>query len=362
MNKRHAMGFTLVELLVVIAIIGLLMGLLLPAVQMAREAARRMQCQNNLKQFGIALHNYESNHRRLPPAMIWSGRGEPNGGGLLCIGAFDRVAMGVSPGNGPDPLHSNWVVMLLPYMEQSNLYQSLKTDIGIDDDSNRLMRTTELPMMKCPSDSFNSMHYDRGQLAGVQGHTYARGNYAYNMGPNRPCFLFQGNCNEGFNSDTNDLIGTASRIWGSGIGGFNVSFKFSDFPEGLSNQVAVDEIRAGISPLDPRGTWALGMVGASITAVHDGGPNHPEFGDGLTSCGTMWLTIGEDAMERMRMPCLTSAIPSNFAATARSLHPGVVNAMRLDGSVETIADSVESKVWLDLHSRDDQVVARMLGP
>lgn len=142
----------------------------------------------------------------------------------------------------------------------------------------------------------------------------------------------------------------------------DVSFKFRDFPEGLSNQVAVDEIRAGISPLDPRGTWALGMAGASITAAHPGGPNQPEYGDGLTSWGTMCLTIGEDAMKRIRMPCRTSAIPSNIAATARSLHPGVVNAMRLDGSVETIADSVESKVWLDLHSRDDQVVARMLGP
>ncbi len=199
-------------------------------------------------------------------------------------------------------------------------------------------------MMKCPSDSFNSAHYDRGELAGTQGHTYARGNYAYNMGPNRPCFLFKGNCDEGFNSDTSDLIGTASRIWGSGIGGFNVSFQFNDFPEGLSNQVGLDEIRSGISPLDPRGSWALGMVGASITAAHPGGPNHPEYGDGLTSCGMMWLTIGQDAMERMRMPCRTSAIPSNFSATARSLHTGVVNAMRLDGSVEAIGEAVEARV------------------
>jgi hypothetical protein len=165
--------------------------------------------------------------------------------------------------------------------------------------------------------------FERGLLAGTQGHTYARGNYAYNMGPNRPCFTFMNNCDSGFNSDTTDLLNTAHRIWGSGIGGFNVSLRFSDFPEGLSNQAAVDEIRAGISPLDPRGTWALGMVGASITAAHPGGPNHPEFGDGLTSCGLMRLTIGEHELERMRMPCRTSAIPSNFAATARSQHSGV---------------------------------------
>lgn len=358
--KRVTRGFTLVELLVVIAIVGLLVGLLLPAVQMAREAARRMQCQNNLKQLGIALHNYESSHRKLPPSMIWAGRGEPNGGGLLCIGAFDRVAMGVSPASGPDPLRANWVVMLLPYMEQANLSQSMNNNLAMDDPINRPLRTLELSAMKCPSDSFNSTHYERARLAGTDGHTYARGNYAYNMGPNRPCFTFKTSCDSGFNSDTDDLVTTASRIWGSGIGGFNVSLRFSDFPEGLSNQAALDEIRSGISPLDPRGSWALGMVGASITAAHPGGPNQPEFGDGLTSCGLMWLTIGQDEMKRMRMPCETSAIPSNFSATARSQHTGLVNLLRLDGSVETVSDSVEAGVWLDLHSRDNALVDRLL--
>ncbi|MCC7338803.1 MAG: DUF1559 domain-containing protein [Pirellulaceae bacterium] len=360
MTKRQRLGFTLVELLVVIAIIGLLVGLLLPAVQMARETARRMQCQNNLKQLGIALHNYESSHRKLPPAMTWNGRGEPNGGGLLCIGAFDRVAMGISPASGPDPLRANWVVMLLPYLEQSNLAQSLNNNLSIDDPVNRPLRTVELSTMKCPSDSFNSAPYERARLAGTDGHTYARGNYAYNMGPNQPCFTFNANCESGFNSDTSDVAATASRIWGSGIGGFNVSLRFSDFPEGLSNQAALDEIRAGISPLDPRGTWTLGMVGASITAAHPGRPNNPERGDGLTSCGMMLLTIGEQELKRMGMPCQTSAIPSNFAATARSQHIGLVNLLRLDGSVETVADSVESKVWLNLHARDDALVDRLL--
>lgn len=358
---RTKKAFTLAELLVVISIIGLLVGLLIPAVQMARESARRMQCQNNLKQLGIALHNFESAYRKLPPAMTWKGRGEPYGGGLFPIGTFDRVAMGISPGTEPDRLQTNWVCSLLPYMELSSLHDSLRKDLPIDDVSNRDLRNVNLPAMRCPSDSFNGLPYERALLSGVSGHTYARGNYAFNMGINRPCFAFRPNCPDGYSSDTNDLERTESKVWGSGIGGFNVSFGFQDFPEGLSNMVALDEIRAGISPLDPRGTWAIGMVGASITAAHQGGPNENKSGDGIVSCGMLILTLSESAMKQMRMPCVTSAIPANFAATARSQHSGLVNVLNLDGSVHTIPDSVDRKTWLGLHSRDSSLVERLMA-
>jgi prepilin-type N-terminal cleavage/methylation domain-containing protein len=358
--KARSNGFTLIELLVVVSIVALLIGMLAPAVQMAREAARRVKCKNNMKQLALSLHNYESSFRCLPPAMIWNGRGEPNGGGLLCIGAFDRVAMGVSPGSGPDPLRANWVILLLPYMEQAILHDSINHDVAVDDVANLSSRTFELATMKCPSDSFNGQPYERGLLSGAMGHSYGRGNYAFNMGPNTPCFRFDRNCRAGFDTDTNDLLRTTSRVWGSGIGGFNTSYKFSDFPEGLSHQIGLDEIRSGVSPIDPRGSWALGMVGASITAAHSGGPNH-FAGDGVTSCGMMLLTIGEAALDKMGMPCSTSRIPANFAATARSQHSGLINAVRLDGSVESIMNSVESNIWLDLHSRDDEIVQRLIG-
>src|SRR6478752_7496148 len=96
-RKSRRVGFTLVELLVVIAIIGVLVALLLPAVQQAREAARRMSCQNNLKQLGLAMHNYESTHKVLPPG------GQP--------------AKGTSNNYGV-----SWLALILPYMEQGNVY------------------------------------------------------------------------------------------------------------------------------------------------------------------------------------------------------------------------------------------------
>ena len=357
MRSTCKVGFTIVELLVVMAILGVLVGLLLPAVQSAREAARRMQCQNNLKQIGLALHAYESAHKWLPPGMIWDGKGESQGGGILPIGTIDHVALGTDP--SLDRLKVNWAIVLLPYLEQQSLYNSFRQDHTIDHVVNKPFRTVEISTLKCPSDGFNNAPFERAGLSGTSGHTYARGNYGYNMGVNRACISTAGNCPLGFEADTSDLQGTASKVWGSGIGGFNVSFRLSAFPSGLSNIVAIDEIRAGISPIDSRGVWGLGMAGSSITGAHQGGPNSRDVGDGISACGILTLTIGEQQLKRMGMPCTLSAIQSNFAATARSQHAGLVNILRLDGSVDTIADQVESIVWLSLHSRDPELARQL---
>jgi type II secretory pathway pseudopilin PulG len=345
-------GLTILELLTAAAISAILAGLLFPALHIAREAARRMQCQNNLKQIGLALHNYESAHRRLPPSMIWNGRGESQGGGILPIGSIDHISLGTSP--SMDRLKFNWLIMLLPFLDRAELYDAMSGDSTIDDGINKAIRMTELSSLKCPSDFYNEQPFERGQLAGAAGHTYARGNYGMNMGVNRPCFTFQSNCVFGFSADTSDLARTASRVWGSGIGGFNVSFRLAEFPMGLSNIIAVDEIRAGISPTDSRGVWALGMAGSSITAAHDGGPNSLT-GDGITACGILTITMGAQRLEHLKMPCLMSAVAANFAATARSQHIGLVNVLLLDGSVETVSDEVEASVWLIRHSRENNI-------
>lgn len=123
--NRNRSAFTLVELLVVIAIIGIMVGLLLPAVQAAREAARRMQCGNNLKQIGLAIHNYESAYRQMPPSRIEI--------------------------NAPLKHHAGWQVMVLPFLEQTALYEQYRKERSWFDQQNAAAITSKVTGFVCPS-------------------------------------------------------------------------------------------------------------------------------------------------------------------------------------------------------------------
>ena len=131
-NNKLRPGFTLIELLVVIAIIAVLIALLLPAVQQAREAARRTQCKNNLKQLGLALHNYHDVHRCFPSGWI---------------GVENRVASAHDGING-----AGWGTMTLPFLEQTALYKSFNSAFAIHDPVNSAFLSTPLPAFQCPSD------------------------------------------------------------------------------------------------------------------------------------------------------------------------------------------------------------------
>lgn len=145
-TQRNArVGFTLVELLVVIAIIGIMVSLLLPAVQAAREAARRMQCQNNLKQLGLAILTYESSHRAIPPAYITNTR-------------EDRVIYGVACADEYRNSHPGWAwgTLLLPQIEQSSLYAQLRLNESCWSPNNSVGVATKLSTFLCPSASGGS--------------------------------------------------------------------------------------------------------------------------------------------------------------------------------------------------------------
>lgn len=151
-RMRRRSGFTLIELLVVIAIIAVLIALLLPAVQQAREAARRTQCKNSLCQIGLAIHNYEMAHNVLPPGSV-----NPTG----------------PIRSEPQGYHMSWAVQILPYLEQQNAFRSIDFSVGAYDPRNEKSRKLVIPTYICPSDfryptgdqpsspsSFAGVHHD----------------------------------------------------------------------------------------------------------------------------------------------------------------------------------------------------------
>src|SRR5436309_470327 len=153
---RARRGFTLIELLVVIAIIAVLIGLLLPAVQKVREAANRMKCQNNLKQLGLALHNYESGNGHFPPAYVRTS-GKQSGSAYSVL---------YPDGNWNGLYGWAWGTLLLPYVEQDNLYKTLRLDLPCWAPENASLVKTKLPIFLCPSASGGSdgfsVEYDSG--------------------------------------------------------------------------------------------------------------------------------------------------------------------------------------------------------
>ena len=151
--RRKSSAFTLVELLVVIAIIGILVALLLPAIQAAREAARRSQCLNNMRQIGIAISNYESARKTLP------------------IGAVQIYA----PGSSSDPTRYSWISIFMPYVEEASLYGKVDWTIPLDKRNSNGDKSHHIPFQtyQCPTD----------ERVGIVNDWYgARGNYAGNVG------------------------------------------------------------------------------------------------------------------------------------------------------------------------------------
>lgn len=222
-NRKHHHAFTLVELLVVIAIIGILVGLLLPAVQAAREAARRMQCTNNMRQLGLAVSNYESAHRRLPAGWV------DNRGSKV-------------PGWA-------WGAGLFPFMENGNIYDKIDFHSSITFDANRSFLQTSVPTFVCPSDPGSSIFeigaanhgdhddHDHDGFAADDDDDHDHG-HAHHADEGAKLFpIAKANYLGVFGSGEID----ASPYSGNGIFYGNSRTRFSDIPDGLSNTLLIGE-------------------------------------------------------------------------------------------------------------------------
>jgi prepilin-type N-terminal cleavage/methylation domain-containing protein len=343
--KRH--GFTLIELLVVVTIIGLLISLLLPAVQSARESARRLQCANNLKQIGLALHSYHTRHGVFPPNIVGAA---PSGSGFY-----------------------SWLALILPDMEQMNLYNSIDFKRCMMDTGNQTTSTdyleltisaahpnaqaaaTRVAAYLCPSMV--------SQRTSVLGTAYpAPGSYAANLGWPRGSKGITGKLSP--LEHHNGFLGVVNPNPNAGDSWQQGAVSMRDVTDGLSNTTAVTErlITSATTYAD------LGGVSDSLRSYCGGSGvelplpsyviycNNAAFPDPLYSIGqgrawiSGWTLAANTYMQVMPINHRSCHIhggedDGNNIVTPSSDHPGGINVLMGDGTVHFVRDTIDMPIW-----------------
>ncbi len=347
--SRYRVGFTLIELLVVIAIIGVLVGLLLPAVQQAREAARRLACSNNIKQLVLAVHNYASSKGGFPPSMVHP------------------------PGTAFPSNNESWGIhgRILPYIEQGVIAEKINLEQPWDDGypggaagtNWATVRSTRIDAFVCPSEVNNFFRTKDGT------------NYVYPT-------------NYGFNYGTWFIYDPATGDGGNGAFHPNSHYKAKKFRDGLSKTLMVSEVKAFTSYVrntsDPGSTYPANSPPSNdsqLAAIASGGENklgsatnkntgHTEWPDGRVHHNGFTATFTPNAVVEFAVGGVSydidynsqqegkSATQKTFAAiTSRSYHNGVVNTGMVDGSIRKIANDISLQIWRGLATRDGGEVA-----
>jgi prepilin-type N-terminal cleavage/methylation domain-containing protein/prepilin-type processing-associated H-X9-DG protein len=302
----RAVGFTLIELLVVIAIIAVLIALLLPAVQAAREAARRMTCTNNLKQIGIALHNYHDTHRAFAPGYLSHWKQDGGDAGT----AEDDIGHGWG-----------WASQILPYLEQPAVFNAINFGLTMTYRANDTAQLIRFDTYLCPSDGPKQLIPVRNQENTETVYTVASANYVGMYGTGE--------------------IGEAP---GRGNGMFfrNSRLSFQDITDGSSQTLMVGERSYNLSYV----TWTGRAIGGWLftTASFEGGTNtfHPDPEESFT------MVLGPVGLEDgLRTPNHPMAHVEDYW----SHHPGGVNFLFADGHVGFLKNSINPTPWRSLATR-----------
>lgn len=328
-SRDRLSGFTLVELLVVIAIIGILVALLLPAVQAAREAARRISCQNNVKQLALASLNYESAQSALPPAIV--------------LGKDYRWSA---------------QARLLPYLEQGNLFERIDFDqdyhlLGIDGQlygsedealDAGILKAQRIEALMCPSEERDEVRLD--------GQGRAR-DYPLSYGVNRGVWL---------------VYDPDGQLKPEGALDANRPSKFKQFTDGLSNTLLLAEVHAYTSyhrdgqhtdttpPSDPSAICSLSNDGRNPprTSGHSEWIDGRVHQSGFTAAFTPNTNVVCNGIENMDWVSTREGVEGGAtyaAVTSRSYHASAVNVAMTDGSVHTVSDDIEALVWRAMATR-----------
>ncbi len=319
MGKR---AFTLIELLVVVAIIAILIGLVLPAVQSAREAARRIQCANNLKQIALAAHNFHDSR-----------------------GAFPQ---GVSLA----PSQASSLAFIMPYSEQINTFNSFNMASNVTTSAaNSTARYTNVPNYVCPSDPSSGNWRDSSPSPGVEGGVMGRSNYFGNLGTSGWVY-----------EQLNATSKSAERV---GAFSYESSTKLADIADGTSNTVMYAEVKRGARP----GRNSLDVTLVPPAVWGDSPVTNPNALRPMAACNNPTTTYNHTGLQYQSgffiTALYTHTVPPNYTGrdcmrfmffdqghlASRSYHPGGVNVAMSDGSVRFIREGIQFPVWQALSTR-----------
>lgn len=340
---RFRRGFTLIELLVVIAIIAILIALLLPAVQQAREAARRSQCKNNLKQMGLALHNYHDTFGQMPPGTV-------GGGGK-------RAVDGPLPNGGLALNHTGWI-FLLPYVDQAALYNKWNFNIASNNyykesmtgvmggwpNSNSPLVKTKIPVYMCPSDEADASLARRTDVAAYFA-DHARSNYLFCSGGHgngwdldRAWGIFR--------TSSSNLEDGRTGIQYQGMFGHDQSAKIRDLRDGTSNTIAICESIVKVSS----NVRVFGRNSDAYTPIWGGhrrlgtfAVNHPNI-DRNHINNARYHINGDVHVAGMTGSSATDDVRVHVGV-ASSLHDGGIQVTMGDGAVRFLSENMDKSAY-----------------